>query len=288
MTLERVGLLSPGEMGHVVGKVLIDHGMPVLTCLEGRSDRTRERAEAAGIEAVSDTRELVKEAGLILSIMVPSEAIGVTREVAEVLTQANESVVYVDCNAVAPATARQMGEIITAAGSIFVDAGIIGPPPRQEGKTRFYTSGPDVTAFASLSEHGLDIRPVGNQIGQASGLKMTYAALTKGTAALCTELMVAAKRMGLYDDLVAEFKLSQSGRYKSIEGLTGMPSKAGRWIGEMEEIAKTFGDLGMTPRIYHGAADIYRMVSGADVPTGNLEEMIECLAKSLDEPAVKG
>ena len=181
-----------------------------------------------------------------------------------------------------------MGVIITATGSTFVDAGIIGPPPRQEGKTRFYTSGPDIAAFTSLSAYGLDIRSVGNQIGQASGLKMTYAALTKGTAALCTELMVAAKRMGLYDDLVAEFKLSQSGRYKSIEGLTGMPSKAGRWIGEMEEIAKTFGDLGMTPRIYYGAADIYRMVSGVEVPTGSLEEMIECLAESLDEPVLKG
>lgn len=282
MTVKRVGLLSPGEMGHVVGKVLIDHGMAVLTCLEGRSDRTRERAEVAGMKSAADYKQLVEEVDLILSIMVPSEATGVAREVAEVLTRAGESVTYVDCNAVAPETTKQMGEIITATGSTFVDAGIIGPPPRQEGKTRFYTSGPEIAPFESLSAYGLDIRPVGSEVGQASGLKMTYAALTKGTTALATELMVAAMRMGLYDDLVAEFKLSQEKRYRSMQGLTGMPSKAGRWIGEMEEIAKTFGDLGMTPRIYHGAADIYRMVSGVEVSTGSLEEMIECLAESLD------
>ena len=104
MTVKRVGLLSPGEMGHVVGKVLIDHGMAVLTCLEGRSDRTRERAEVAGMKSAADYKQLVEEVDLILSIMVPSEATGVAREVAEVLTRAGESVTYVDCNAVAPET----------------------------------------------------------------------------------------------------------------------------------------------------------------------------------------
>ncbi len=40
-----------------------------------------------------------------------------------------------------------------------------------------------------------------------------------------------------------------------------MVYRARRWVGEMEEIARTFGELGLTPNIHQGAADIYRLVS---------------------------
>lgn len=261
MTLQKVGLLSPGHMGHTVGRVLVEHGMQVLTCLVGRSERTRALAEKAGIKAVPTYRQLVRDTDMILSILVPANAGKAARTVAEALRTTEEQVVYVDCNAIAPATARKLAKIITGVGSRFVDAGIIGPPPTREGITRFYASGTDAGGFESLSKYGLDVRVIGTGIGQASGLKMTYAALTKGTSALSTELLVAAWRMGLYEVLVEELQLSQAERYTSLErSLQTMPSKSRRWAGEMEEIAKTFEELGLTPRIYQGAADIYRFV----------------------------
>ncbi len=289
MVLRAVGLLSPGEMGHVVGQVLIDHDLRVVTCLEGRSERTQARAQKAGIESVPTFDHLVQDADLILSILVPAEAPNAADTVARALEKTGEQIVYVDCNAIAPATAKKIDQTLTTAGSRFVDAGIIGPPPRREGATRFYTSGPDTSAFEALSEYGLDVRPVGSEIGQASGFKMSYAALTKGTAALSTELLVAAKRMGLYDALVEEFQISQAARFTAMEGsLPGIPNAAGRWIGEMEEIAKTFGDLGLTPKIYQGAADMYRFVNEAplkDETTDTrrtLEQTIEILAERLE------
>jgi hypothetical protein len=74
-------------------------------------------------------------------------------------------------------------------------------------------------------------------------------------------------------------------------GFPGIPSKAGRWIGEMEEIARTFGDLGLTPKIYQGAADIYRLVNDTlpedETPEAadkgrRLEQMVEILADRLE------
>lgn len=290
MTLQKVGILSPGDMGHTVGRVLIEHGMQVVTCLVDRSQRTRALAQKAGIEAVSTYEQLVRDAGMILSILVPAQAGKAATTVAEALRTTGEQVVYVDCNAIAPATAKKLGKIITRAGSRFVDAGIIGPPPRWEGVTRFYASGADTADFESLGRYGLDVRVVGTEIGQASGLKMTYAALTKGIAALSTELLIAAWRSGLYDALVQEFRVSQAERYASMErSLLVMPTRARRWVGEMEEIAKTFKALGLTPNIYKGAADIYRFVgetSLADETPETLDrnrtlaQLIELLARS--------
>jgi hypothetical protein len=41
-----------------------------------------------------------------------------------------------------------------------------------------------------------------------------------------------------------------------------MPLKAYRWVGEMEEIARTFADLGLPAQIPEGAASLYRFVQG--------------------------
>ena len=291
MALQKVGLLSPGDMGHVVGRRLIDHGMSVITCLEGRSERTRGLAEKAGIASVANLGELVRDAHLILSVLVPAQAPNAAAAIAKAMKDTGNHPVYVDCNAIAPETARKMEKTILEADGRFVDAGIIGPPPKQKDTTRFYASGKDTREFEALSEFGLDVRVIGTEIGQASGLKMTYASLTKGIAALSTELLVSAWRMGLYEVLTEEFRLSQADRLSSMEKeLPRMPSKARRWIGEMEEIAKTFEDLGLTPKIYEGAADIYRFVGGnpladetAETVDKNrtLSEMVETLAKDL-------
>ncbi len=257
-----VGILSPGDMGHTVGDVLRQNGLRVVTCLEGRSPRTRELTRKADIVDLPTYQTLITEADLILSIMVPAQATSAAETVAEASQKVRTDLTYVDCNAIAPQTVRKIGETITSTGSNFVDASIIGPPPRTHGLTRFYASGPEITSFLELKEHGLDVRPLGDEIGLASAIKMCYASLTKGLTALCTELLTAAELLGVSDALADEFQLSQSALYERMErGLPGMPTKAKRWIGEMEEISNTFAHVGLTPNILTGAADMYQLVS---------------------------
>ena len=120
---------------------------------------------------------------------------------------------------------------------------------------------------------------------------MCYAALTKGTSALASELLTAAHALGVADALKTEFQQSQSARYTSFErGLPGIPTKSRRWVGEMEEIAKTFEDVGLTPNMLQGAADMYRFMGSTTLadrtpedpsPAPTLEEMIAALAASL-------
>jgi 3-hydroxyisobutyrate dehydrogenase-like beta-hydroxyacid dehydrogenase len=295
MVLNTVGILSPGDMGHTVGGVLREHGLRVVTCLEGRSARTRDLAGQAGITDVGSYPSLVSEAELILSIMVPAQALAAGERVAEAIRATGAEVVYADCNAIAPQTARQVGEAITAAGARFVDASIIGPPPRAAGSTRFYASGPDLTLFEALGDFGLTVMPLGPQVGQASAIKMCYAALTKGLTALCTELLTAAASLGVAEPLKREFQNSQSVLYQRMErGVPHMPAKARRFVGEMEEISRTFEHIGLTPHILAGAADVYRLVSQTPLadrnpedaePPPSLEETVAVLAAAL-QPAV--
>ena len=77
MQIETVAILSPGDMGHAVGRALREHGLSVISHLEGRSLRTRELARRAGIAGVANLEEMVDKADVVLSILVPSEASGV-------------------------------------------------------------------------------------------------------------------------------------------------------------------------------------------------------------------
>jgi 3-hydroxyisobutyrate dehydrogenase-like beta-hydroxyacid dehydrogenase len=285
-----IALMAPGDMGHAVGAMLRHHGLRVITCLEGRSARTRALAAQAGIEAVAGDDELVHEADMLLAILVPAQAENLARRIAAALERIRSPLLYVDCNAVAPETARRIGALVETAGARFVDAGIIGPPPREGARTMFYASGAHVGDFGVLRDFGLDVRPVSARPGDASAVKMCYAALTKGTTAVMTELLLAAERLGVAAALRDEFSQSQQAALAQMaRTMPAMVPKAHRWVGEMEEIAKTFEDCGLTPKTFLGAAEIYDFVAhtppGASSPEdwrnrdGTFEELVVELAK---------
>ena len=114
---------------------------------------------------------------------------------------------------------------------------------------------------------------IGDEIGQASGLKMCYAALTKGLIAIGTELLIAAHRLSLEKALWDELSISQK---ELVDWLTRsiptMPPKAHRWVGEMEEIAATFGAVDLTELTFEGAAEVYRLVQETDLGKETPEE----------------
>jgi 3-hydroxyisobutyrate dehydrogenase-like beta-hydroxyacid dehydrogenase len=293
MALTTVGILSPGDMGHAVGQVLGSHTLRVITCLRGRSERTKSLARRANIADVESYEQLVRQADIILSILVPAQAEHAARTVAQAISDANANVTYADCNAIAPQTVLRIGDLITDAGGHFVDASIIGSPPKAGRRTVFYASGLDIRGFQDLSQFGLEVVVLGDQIGLASAMKMCYAALTKGLIAICTELLTAAEALGISEHLHREFRTSQMELYERMEGgLPRMPMKSRRWVGEMEQIAQTFQGVGLTPAIYRGAADIYRFVGETEladltpedpIPAIQLTEVISTLAGHLPE-----
>lgn len=273
MTIKTVGILSPGDMGQAIAAVLNQNGLRTIAALDERSQRTRQLAAAANIEDVGSLTQLVIESDVVLSVLVPTAAAEVAQQVAEVIGNVGKQILYVDANAIAPQKVKSIAQQIESSGATFVDASIIGPPPRVAGCTRIYASGKQAGEFQQLSNYGLDIRVIGDEIGQASGLKMSYAALTKGLTAISTELLIAAHRLGLDEELWSEVSHSQPTLASILlRTIPSMTPKAHRWVGEMEEIAETFQELGLTERIFYGAADIYRLVKDTSLGKETPEE----------------
>src|SRR3989475_6942804 len=134
-----VGLHHPGEMGAAVGTTVVTGGMPCLWASAARSAATRARAREIGLEDAGTLEAVVRASRVILSVVPPHGAADLARAVAALGFRG----LYVDANAVAPATAREMGRVVEAAGARFVDGGIIGPATRtRRGVTRVYLAGP--------------------------------------------------------------------------------------------------------------------------------------------------
>jgi 3-hydroxyisobutyrate dehydrogenase-like beta-hydroxyacid dehydrogenase len=252
-----VTVIAPGAMGSGVAQTLTASGCKVLTSLEGRSAASVARATEAGMQAAG----LAEIAGsdLILSIVPPGEALALASRLAPSLQAATRKAIYVDCNAISPQTVLKVEHLIRATGAGFIDAGIIGLPPSPEGKKPvFYAAGPDAAALVQIEAMGIPVKLLSGPVGAASGLKMSYAGITKGSTALAAAMMLAATRFGAADDLRAELAASQSNMLQgSKRGIPGMFPKAYRWVAEMEEIADFAGEDEATRLIYQGIAKLY-------------------------------
>jgi putative dehydrogenase len=255
-----IAVIAPGGMGSAVGRRLAEHGVAVRTSLAGRSAATAARAAAAGMAAVEIPA--LAESAFILSIVPPGNALNLAESLAPVLSRAAHKPVFVDCNAISPATVQRIADIIASTGCRFVDAGIIGGPPLPgDAGPRFYAAGPDAAGFAALDRYGLDIRVLDGPVGAASALKMSYAGISKGLTALGAAMMLAATKAGVAPALAGELAASQPALLKTFRrSVPGMFPKAYRWVAEMEEIADFSGDPA-TAELYRGIAGLYRRLS---------------------------
>ena len=247
-----IGLLHPGEMGAAVGQCLTAAGHEVLWVPEGRSAATRERAAAAGLEGCG-WAELAARSAVIVSVCPPAAALEVARTVAGT----GFGGLYLDANAVSPATAGEVATVVKPAG--FVDGGIIGTPPVTPGFIRLYLSGDRAAEIRALFEgSAVDARLVAPP-GTASAVKMAYASWTKGSAALLLAARALARAEGVEPALLAEWGISQPGLERRSDAANGSAAAKGwRWVAEMEEIAATMAAAGLPEGFHQAAAEIYR------------------------------
>ncbi|MBS0248441.1 MAG: NAD(P)-dependent oxidoreductase [Proteobacteria bacterium] len=265
-----VTIIAAGAMGAGVAQCLTAKGVTVLTSLAGRSAASAQRAAAAGMRDADDP--VLAEADFVLSILPPGEAVALATRLAPALKAARRKTIYVDCNAVSPPTAQAVADIITSTDCGFVDAGIIGPPPKPGStSTRFYASGPRANDFATLNDHGLIVRPLEGPLTAASALKMSYAGITKGLTALGAAMMLAATRGGSAEALKAEFAESQPALLTYFErAVPSMYGKAYRWVAELDEIAAFVGTDRPESAMLSAAARLYENIA-ADVAGDNRE-----------------
>lgn len=274
--IQKIGITSIGDMGGQVAVRLQKAGYEIFTSLEGRSKRTAALTAKAGVTDCGSLDKLVSTVDVIISVLDPAHAVTKAREVAAAIKATGKKIMFVNGNAVAPRTAHEIDGIIRAVGGSCVDGSILRVTSKGKSELRLYVSGPEAAALTQINDEILKIRVVGEKIGNASALKMCYGAFTKGALALGVQLLLASHKLGVADEVAAEFEDTQPEVYKWILGRTiGMAPKAYRYVPEMLEVATTFEDAGMTRRMLEGAADMFEMLAKTPLAAETPEESKE-------------
>jgi 3-hydroxyisobutyrate dehydrogenase-like beta-hydroxyacid dehydrogenase len=271
-------------MGSQVGRLLHEAGNDVVTMVAGRSERSRRRAEEAGLRELPSLDAVVASAELIICVVPSLSAEPLARAVAAAVTQAGTHPTYLDLNSIGPETARRIGAVVEAAGGRFVDGSITGNARALPNRATVYLSGGGAPDLAEWIDPPLRTEIVGPEPGQASAFKVLYAGLTKGLAALGVELLTGAERLGLYELLLEKHGEGLPSVIKFFRtSLPGYPERAKRRAEEMVELAETLEELGLTANMAHAAqvtldqlAARYR--ENSDFDDEDLDAMVRWLA----------
>ena len=242
-------------MGVTVGAALRAGGAEVAWASHGRSDASRGRAQGAGLHDAGDLARLVRESDVIVSVCPPHAAEEVAREVLAL----GFTGTYLDANAIAPERAWSLEERVRGVGGVFVDGGIVGPPAVRAGTTTLHLSGPDAARLAAAFGAGpFGVEVVSDRVGDASALKMCYAAYSKGATALRAAQLAAAESLGVRGALLAQWERDEPGSGAEVEDrVRRVTAKAWRFEGEMHEIAATFAAAGLPDGFHVAAAEVY-------------------------------
>ena len=281
MSRSRIALLHPGSMGISIAATLKHSGHDVCWLPLGRSRATRQRAEQYDLTPVEKPEQLIDHCDLVLSICPPHAAL----EVAAWVGQLGFDGLYLDANAVSPARSVEIGALVEAAGADYVDGGVIGGPAWQPGTTWLHLAGGQADKVAELFSAGpLQTNVLGDQVGQASALKMVFAAQTKGSSALTCATLAAAKSLGVAGALQQQWQALEMGLAEQAEPtLISASRKAWRFAGEMDEIAETFAAAGIPAEFHQAAAQVFRRMVGfenSDQPP--VDELLSRIAGRTD------
>ncbi len=275
--MSNIGILHPGEMGISIAASAINSGHQVYWSSQGRSDKTRARAEKHNLTEVDSFPRFCQTCETILSICPPHAA----EEVARSIVEAGFKGLFLDANAISPQRAIGIGQMLEAAGIRFVDGGIIGGPAWTPNETRLYLSGEHASEIASCFSKGpLETKIIGSEIGKASALKMCYAAYTKGTIALLSAILAVAESLGVREELYQQWNMDDKDFSEQVnQRVRRVTTKAWRFEGELKEIASTFREAGLPEGFHQAAAEVYhRMADFKDAgETPPLDEVLNAL-----------
>ena len=257
--MTKIGILHPGEMGISVAACAIKSGHQVYWTSQGRSDKTRTRAEKYELLEIHELLKFCETCEIILSVCPPHAAEDVTESVIE----AGFKGVYLDANAISPQRAIKIGQMLKANDIQFVDGGIIGGPAWTPKGTWLYLSGDYSEEIASCFANGpFETKIIGIEIGKASALKMCYAAYSKGTTALLSAILATAESLGVRGELYEQWDLDEKSFSEQVDRrVRRVTGKAWRFEGEMKEIAETFREAGLPQGFHEAAAEIYRRMA---------------------------
>jgi 3-hydroxyisobutyrate dehydrogenase-like beta-hydroxyacid dehydrogenase len=253
-SIGQIALIGFGEVGGIFGQDFSTAGLNVSICdILLNTEPTRaamlSKAQRCGVRACDTLEAAIPGADLVISAVTASSAVSVARQAVPFL---HSEQIYLDINSVSPETKREIARTLSESAATFVEAAVMAPVAPLRIKVPMLLGGAHASNAAGvLKEIGMDVKPVSEQVGVASAIKMCRSIIIKGLEAITVESMFTARRYGA-EKLVLE---SLAATYPEMGWTSTLPDylisrvaeHGKRRAAEMREAAQAVNDAGLEP-----------------------------------------
>jgi 3-hydroxyisobutyrate dehydrogenase len=250
--LQRIGILGFGEVGQIFARDLRAAGVADIKVFDiafARPDSMPSLAlKGNAVSACKTAAEMVRNSDLVISAVTAAA----TLSAAQSLVPGIEKGSYVlDLNSASPGVKREAAKAIDGAGGRYVEAAVMTSVPPHGIRSPMLLGGPHVADFLAAAEGlGFKAAKFSDEVGKASATKMCRSIIVKGFEAIVTESMLAARRYGVEDSVLASLTdlfphpdWPELARYVISRSLEHGKRRAE----EMREAARTASEVGVAP-----------------------------------------
>jgi 3-hydroxyisobutyrate dehydrogenase len=248
----RIGILGFGEVGQIFARDLRKAGVADIKVFDiafGRPDSAPSLAlKGSAVHACKTAAELAQNSDLVISAVTAAS----TLAAAESLVRGIGKESYVlDLNSASPSVKRAAAAAIDGAGGRYVEAAVMTSVPPHGIRSPMLLGGPHVGEFLAAAEGlGFNATNYSDAVGKASATKMCRSIIVKGFEAIVTESMLAARRYGVEESVLASLtdllphpNWPELARYVISRSLEHGKRRAE----EMREAARTASEVGVAP-----------------------------------------
>lgn len=232
----------------------------------------RARAARCGVLLSPDRASALKGAQAVFCLVTADRAVEAAAQSAAYLAP---GAFWLDGNSCSPGAKRKAAEIVEGVGARYVDVAIMAPVHPRLHLTPLLIAGPHVnSARLPLSGLGMQAEIAGPAVGDASSIKMIRSVMVKGMEALTAECLLAARRAGVEEQVLASLKASNPAiewSRQAAYNLERMLVHGRRRAAEMREVAVTLAELGLPNGLASATTDWQQRIGELDLPPGRDE-----------------
>lgn len=244
-----IGFIGLGEVTRTISAVIDKdnelYGFDKL--LLTNSDIIRNRFEGINIHYIKNLGELIDKCDLIISAATTQAAVEIAETASCFMTH---NKMFLDLNSMTPERKIKVADIISGNG-IFIEGVILGAIGATGFKTSILVSGEkgeDLVSF--FNKYGFKLKFYSSEIGKASKFKMVRSIFSKGVENLLIELLIAAEKAEISDEIWSDINNFMNSKTFSDIAENWIISHAyasRRRYYEMEQVIETAEELGIDP-----------------------------------------
>jgi 3-hydroxyisobutyrate dehydrogenase len=244
----RIALIGYGEVGGIFGAAVAPKSQAVSAFDIRTTDAMRERAAKDRVRLAASAADAVAGADLVISAVTASA----TRDAAaSAASSMRRGAFLLDVNSASPRTKAECGALVDAAGASYVESAVMTSVPPYGVKVPMLLGGPHAEALApTLAALGFSARVGAARLGVVSAIKMCRSVMIKGMEAIVIESLLAARRYGVEDEVIASLGETFPGiewERQASYFWSRVVRHGKRRAEEMRESAHTVREAGLAP-----------------------------------------